>query len=161
MSDNNFQCAEQMAADLIKQEIAMLHNVVNDYKKENNLLTEQVLERDTHIDILDEKIKNQDEEIEKLELFHEWNKSATLKWNEEVEVNRRLKEEIEEHKKKIKDLEDSIREYSENGSSEDDWFPDDDEDDCECPDCAILTNLAQSVKLCKIHAIYYGDLISK
>ena len=55
-------CAEEMAANLIKEQILMLHNVINDYKKENNLLTEQVLERDTHIDILDEKIKNQDEE---------------------------------------------------------------------------------------------------
>tara|TARA_R110000765_G_scaffold296044_1_gene391214 strand:+ start:172 stop:555 length:384 start_codon:yes stop_codon:yes gene_type:complete len=63
MSDNNFQCAEQMAADLIKQEIAMLHNVVNDYKKENNLLTEQVLERDTHIDILDKEIEEHKKSI--------------------------------------------------------------------------------------------------
>ena len=127
-------CAEEMAANLIKEQILMLHNVINDYKKENNLLTEQVLERDTHIDILDEKIKNQDEEIknqdeeiEKMHLFHEWNKSATLKWNEEVEVNRRLKEEIEEHKKKIKDLEDS--------HSEDEDDDDDEDRDCKCNRC--------------------------
>ena len=120
MSDNNFQCAEQMAADLIKQEIAMLHNVVNDYKKENNLLTEQVLERDTHIDILDEKIKNQDEEIEKLELFHEWNKSSTLKWNEEVEVNRRLKEEIKKMKLRIEFLEEETPLDTLSSDSEDD-----------------------------------------
>ena len=35
-----------------KREKLMLHNVCNEYKKENNKLTEEVLERDTHIDII-------------------------------------------------------------------------------------------------------------
>ena len=52
-----------------KREKLMLHNVCNEYKKENNKLTEEVLERDTHIDILDnaiikvkEMLKNKEEE---------------------------------------------------------------------------------------------------
>ena len=44
------------------------------------------------------------EENEKLTLFNEWNKSATLKWNEEVEVNRRMKELNERNVKLIKDM---------------------------------------------------------
>ena len=40
-----------------KREKLMLHNVCNEYKKENNKLTEQVLERDTHIEILDKEVE--------------------------------------------------------------------------------------------------------
>tara|TARA_R100001244_G_scaffold23943_1_gene24477 strand:- start:275 stop:763 length:489 start_codon:yes stop_codon:yes gene_type:complete len=128
----------------------MLHNAMNDYKTENNKLTEQVLERDTHIDILDKEIsacrqvnafamtklkdiitemdlaemiglgkdtgtdiaithmavehKKLKEENEELKQFNEWNKSACLKWNEEVEVNRRMKELNLRNVKLIKDM---------------------------------------------------------
>jgi hypothetical protein len=46
MADSEMRIAEKL----------LLHNVINDYKKENNKLTEQVLERDTHIEILDKEI---------------------------------------------------------------------------------------------------------
>ena len=40
-----------------KREKLMLHNVCNEYKKENNKLTEEVLERDTHIEMLDKEVE--------------------------------------------------------------------------------------------------------
>ena len=38
------------------------------------------------------------EEIEELKLFNEWGKTATLKWNDELALNKKLKEEIEKLK---------------------------------------------------------------
>tara|TARA_R110002096_G_scaffold142992_1_gene298574 strand:- start:293 stop:658 length:366 start_codon:yes stop_codon:yes gene_type:complete len=61
MADTEMRIAE---TERRNTETLMLHNVINDYKKENNILTEQVLERDTHIDILDKEIKSLKEEIE-------------------------------------------------------------------------------------------------
>tara|TARA_R110002051_G_scaffold322978_1_gene415199 strand:- start:494 stop:970 length:477 start_codon:yes stop_codon:yes gene_type:complete len=51
-----------------KREKLMLHNVCNEYKKENNKLTEEVLERDTHIDILDKEVEKMKEDYGKLQL---------------------------------------------------------------------------------------------
>ena len=45
----------------------MLHNGLNDYKTENNKLTEQVLERDTHIENLDKEIEELKDNVTDLE----------------------------------------------------------------------------------------------
>ena len=47
-----------------KREKLMLHNVCNEYKKENNKLTEEVLERDTHIDIIIRRVVELKDQIE-------------------------------------------------------------------------------------------------
>ena len=52
----------------------------------------------------EEKIAQLQKENEELKLFHEWNKSATLKWNDEKQKNEKLQKEIDEIKKEIKDF---------------------------------------------------------
>jgi hypothetical protein len=44
------------------------------------------------VDGLLEYVKNLEEEKKELELFNEWGKTATLKWNEELIKNKKLKE---------------------------------------------------------------------
>tara|TARA_R110000765_G_scaffold132901_1_gene231542 strand:+ start:61 stop:498 length:438 start_codon:yes stop_codon:yes gene_type:complete len=87
----------------------MLNNVINDYKKENNKLTEQVLERDTHIEILDKEIEELKEQIEVSEEEEEEvvELEVTFTWSAEQEG-----EYQEVHKEVILlDLTDYMEEY--------------------------------------------------
>jgi hypothetical protein len=71
---------------------------IEDYKQMVEVLKG---ERDyEHNRFLDEQIKRSDlqEEIEELKQFNEWNKTATLKWNDELQKNKILEEELEKWK---------------------------------------------------------------
>jgi len=59
------------------------------------------------------KMDSLQEENEELKLFNEWGKSATLKWNDELALNKKLKEEIEKLKEEIEELKESVSDSEE------------------------------------------------
>ena len=105
----------QMASDQYQKDRDEAREEIKKLKEENEELNSTILARDEELGDIeknvftgyDEDIKKLKEENEELRQFHEWDKIAALKWNDEKEKNEKSKEENE----KLKEEKDVLQKF--------------------------------------------------